>query len=170
MIEIYESTNWISQHQITLSLLCLIGVVLALSTFIAEVSFVVQKKRFFKYSKAVLPISLGILIISSCLLFAISAKGPHYSGSAEYTVKQSKTQSSGQKRIVVNDGKTDVELNVDNSNDTSYSRGDNVRIKVTDYGSSLSKGKHRLSDTINQKHNSFSSKIINVSYDIEKID
>ena len=71
---------------------------------------------------------------------------------------------------MVNDGKTDVELNVDNSNDTSYSRGDKVRIKVTDYGSSLSKGKHRLSDTINQKHNSFSSKIINVSYEIEKID
>lgn len=169
MIEIYESSSFIAQHQITLSLLCLIGVVLSLSVFIAEISLVSQKKRFIKHSKAILPISLSILIVSSCLLFAVSTKGPHYSGSAEYTVKQSKTQSSGQKRIVVNDGKTDVELNVDNSNDTSYSRGDNVRIKVTDYGSSLSKGKHRLSDTINQKHNSFSSKIINVSYDIKKV-
>ena len=170
MIEIYKSSSFVAQHQLTLSLLCLIGVALALSVFIAEISLVSQKKRFIKHSKAILPISLSILIVSSCLLFAVSAKGPHYSGSAEYTVKQSKTQSSGQKRITVNDGKSDVEMNVDNDDDVSYSRGDKVRIKVTDYGSSLSKGKHHLSDTLSQKHNSLSSYIINVSYEIKKID
>ena len=51
MITITESSSFIAQHQLTLSLLCLICVVLALSTFIAEVSFVVQKKRFLNIRK-----------------------------------------------------------------------------------------------------------------------
>lgn len=170
MIQIHESSSWIAQHQLTLSLLCLIGVVLSLSVFIAEISLVSQKKRFIKHSKAIVPISLGILIISSCLLFAISAKGPHYSGSAEYTIDNVKQDSAGDQTLVIDDDKREIELNADNDDDVSCSRGDKVCIKVMDYGSALSKGKHHLSDTLSQKqHNSFSSKIINVSYEIEKV-
>jgi membrane protein CcdC involved in cytochrome C biogenesis len=99
MIQIHESSNWIAQHQITLSLVCLIGVVLSLSVFITASSFVLQKKRFIKHSKAIVSISLGILIISSCLLFAISAKGPHYSGSAEYTIDNVKQNASRATRL-----------------------------------------------------------------------
>lgn len=171
MIEIYESSSFVAQHQLTLSLLCLIGVVLSLSVFITASSFVLQKKRFIKHSKAIVSISLGILIISSCLLFAISAKGPHYSGSAEYTIDNVKQDSTGDQTLVIDDDEREIELNADNDDDVSYIRGNKVRIKVMDYGSSLSKGKHHLSDTLSQKqHNSFSSKIINVSYEIEKID
>lgn len=169
MIEIYESSSFVAQHQLTLSLLCLIGVVLSLSVFITASSFVLQKKRFIKHSKAIVSISLGILIISSCLLFAISAKGPHYSGSAEYTIDNVKQDSAGDQTLVIDDDEREIELNADNDDDVSYSRGNKVRIKVMDYGSSLSKGKHHLSDTLSQKHNSFSSKIINVSYEIEKV-
>lgn len=71
--------------------------------------------------------------------------------------------------LVIDDGKRSVDLKVDDEDNSSYDRGDKVRIKVTDYGSSLSKGEYHLGDALKPQHKSPSSIIINVTYDIEKV-
>lgn len=168
MIQIYENTNWISQHYFELVLLCLIVAVLALSVFGAATSFILEKKRFVKYSKVVLPISFCVLIISGYALFSFSSHSPHYSGSGDYKVKNVKQNASGDQILIIDDGKRDVELKVDDKGKTSYSRGDDVRVTVNDKGSSLSKGEYHLGDALRPQHRSPSSIIINVTYEIEK--
>lgn len=167
MIQIYENTSFISQHYFALVLLCLIVAALALSVFGAAISFI-EKKRFVKCSKVALPISFGVLIISGYALFSFSSHSPHYSGSGDYKVKNVKQNALGYQALVIDDGKRDVELKVDDKGKTSYSRGDEVRVTVNDKGSSLSKGKYHLGDALRPQHRSPSSIIINVTYKIEK--
>lgn len=168
MIQIYENTNWIAQHYFALVLLCLVVAALSLSVFGAATSFIIEKKRFVKYSKVVLPISFCVLIISGYSLFAFSSHSPHYSGSEDYKVKNVKQNASGDQILIIDDGKRDVELTADSDDDESYSRGDDVRVTVNDKGSALSKGKYHLGDALRPQHRSPSSIIINVTYKIEK--
>ena len=122
-----------------------------------------------KYPKTILSISAILLITSYYSLFAFSSQGPHYSGSSEYKVENVKQNSKGDQTLVIDDGKRDVELKVDSKDKTSYSRGDEVRVTVNDKGSALSKGDYHLGDALRPQKESISDHLINVSYDIEKV-
>lgn len=168
MIPITENTSWIAQHYFALGVTCLIIAALAASFFISALTQSLPGDKMIKYPRTIISISAIIFVASYYSLFAFSSQGPHYSGSENYKVEQVKTQSSGKQVIVVNDGRTDVELNVDNDK-TSYSQGDDVRVTVNDKGSALSKGKYHLGDALRPQKESISDRLINVTYDIEKI-
>lgn len=169
MIQIHENTNWIAQNYFALGILCFFIAALSVSAFIAIFAPGLTEGTFDKYSKILLGIGLGALFISGCLVFALYKQGPHYSGSNEYAVKDVKQNAKQEQILVIDDGKRSVDLKVDDEDNSSYDRGDKVRIKVTDYGSSLSKGEYHLGDALKPQHKSPSSIIINVTYDIEKV-
>lgn len=169
MITMNESSNWIAQHYFALGVTCLIIAALAASVFISALSLSLPGDKMIKYPRTIISISAIIFVASGYSLFAFSAQGPHYSGSSDYKVKSVKQDSSSDQTLIIDDGKRDVELNVDNDK-TSYSQGDDVRVTVNDKGSSLSKGKYHLGDALRPQKESISDRLINVTYDIKKID
>lgn len=167
MITLYENTNWIAQHHNLLGLLCLVVAVLSAAAFITLFYTSLSKQKSIKYHNIVVCSSLVVFIISGCLIVAIMMQGPRYSGSANYTVEQVKTQSSGKQMIVVNDGKSDVEMDVKDNDKTSYTKGDKVKIVVRS-NKSDNAGKHYLSNI--KRSDSSSPDVFSAHYTIEKLD
>lgn len=164
MIQIHESSNWIAQYYFELVLLCLIVAALSLSVFGAATSFIIEKKRFVKYSKVVLPISFCVLIISGYALFAFSAQGPRYSGSGIYEIDKLHTKESGKQIAIVNDSKSDVELELTNPDKNDYSKGDKIRVNI-ESNNSKAKGTHNLSRLMSLDRKG----IFQTTYDTEKV-
>lgn len=167
MITLNESTSWIAQHHNLLGLLCLVVAVLSAATFITLFYTSLSKQKSIKYHNIAVCSSLVVFIISGCLIVAIMMQGPRYVGSANYKVEQVKTESSGQQVIVVNDGKSDVELDVKANDKTSYTKGDKVKIVVRS-NKSDNAGKHYLSSI--KRSDLSSPDVFSANYDIKKID
>lgn len=167
MITLNESSNWIAQHHNLLGILCSVIAVLSATAFITLFYTSLWKDKSTKSRNLALGASLAILITSGCLIVAITMQGPRYSGSADYTIEQVKTQSSGKQIIVVNDGKSDVELNVDDDDKTSYAKGDKVNVEVQSFNTKQS-GKHYLGSIIKESANE--SVLSETDYTIKKID
>lgn len=167
MITLNESSSWIAQHHNLLGILCSVIAVLSATAFITLFFTHLTEQRLNKYHNLALGASLAVLITSGCLIVAITMQGPRYSGSANYTIEQVKTESSGEQMIVVNDGKSDVELNVDNDDKTSYAKGDKVNVEIQSNDSS-NNGKHYLGHIIKESANE--SVLSETDYTIKKID
>lgn len=166
MITLNESTNWIAQHHSLLGLLCSVIAVLSATAFITLFFTHLTEQRLNKYHNLALGASLAVLITSGCLIVAITMQGPRYSGSANYKVEQVKTQSHGKQVIVVNDGKNDVDINVDD-NKISYFKGDKVKIVVRS-NKSNNAGKHYLSSI--KRSDLRSPDVFSANYTVKKID
>lgn len=173
MITITESSNWLAQHSVLIGILAC--AVLTLAATIAMItiftSYVYAEKidRGFKRKRKIaLSISCVLFLVAmSLLVLRLSISEAHYSGSEEYTVKQSETQSSGQQIITVNDSKSDVKLNVDDDGKTNYAKGDKVEVSIQS-DDSANHGKHYLSDVLRSKSNK--GVLIKTEYTLEKID
>ena len=166
MITLNESTNWIAQHHILLGLLCSVIAVLSASAFITLFYTSLWEDKSTKSHNIALGASLAVFITSGCLIVAITMQGPRYSGSEEYTIEQVKTKSSGQQMIVVNDGKSDVELDIDKKDKTSYAKSDKVNVEIQSYDSNNA-GKHYLGSILRESADE--SVLSETDYIIKKI-
>lgn len=173
MITMNESSSWIVQHSIGITLFALLLMTLSGATIITLIyQHQVNKLTIDGTGKSqsqdkLLPGALVAIAMSSISMslgcLTMSADDARYSGSADYTIKQVKTQSSGQQIITVNDGKSDVELNVDDKDKTNYAKGDKVNIEVQSYNTKHS-GKQYLGSI--QRESAGSPDILSAHYKI----
>lgn len=173
MITITESSSWIAQHSLTIGIFACVTLFLALSLAVAallmEYTYERAMSSNFKRNRAIALCIAGILFLITIGLFAMIIRDgeARYAGSAEYTVKQSETQSSGQQIITVNDSKSDVKLNVDDDGKTNYAKGDEVEVSIQS-NDSANHGKRHLSDVLRSKSNK--GLLIKTEYTVKKID
>lgn len=175
MITMNESSNWIGQHAIFL--ICAYGVFVILVglTCIGGLIYSIAKDSALpiditnpRVLAVPVAITLAVVLLPYIMLNVIDSQDARYSGSADYTIEKVKTQSSGDQTIVINDGKSDVELEVDDDDKTSYAKGDKVNVKAQSYDKSK-QGKHHLSDVL-KADSGLVPAALNTHYNIKKID
>lgn len=154
MIQIHESSNWIAQHALLIFILsgiCLaIAGALTFSVFMAHrIGDVKHNKKLKKKVQTQIGIAVALFVVSFpiCIL-SLTSEAP-YSGSSQYTVDDTKTQSNGNQLLVVNDGKSKVELENNKYDETSYQKGDKINVTVQSR-LSIATGKQYLSDVLKQ--------------------
>ena len=153
MITITESSGWLAQHSMAIGILGCVTIALAGLIAITTIfqsynhdrdpsSRAKRKLKLYAYTTVVL-----FLIAMSLFVLRLSISEARYAGSAEYTVKQSETQASGQQTITVDDDKSDVKLNVDDDDKATYTKGDKVEVSIQSDDKS-NHGKHYLSNVL----------------------
>jgi hypothetical protein len=167
MIQIYENTNFIAQQSLLifiLSGLCLaIAATLMFNVFTAyRIGDVENNKKLKKKVRTQTSIAL-ILSVAAVPIYLLSVNSVTsnlpYEGSSQYTVSDTKTGSSGDQLLIIDDGKSKVELEPDKYDKTSYKKDDKINVTIQT-GDSDTKGKHYLSDTL---------KPASTSYEIKKL-
>lgn len=153
MIQITESSGWLAQHSVLIGILGCVMIslagLIAITTIFQSYNYdrdpsprAKRKLKLYAYATVVL-----FLIAMSLFVLRLSISESRYSGSAEYTVKQSEIQTSGQQVITINDGKSDVKLNVDDDDKATYTKGDKVEVSIQSDDKS-NHGKHYLSNVL----------------------
>lgn len=153
MITITESSSFIAQRSMAIGILGCVTIALAGLIAITTIfqsyncdrdpsSRAKRKLKLYAYATVVL-----FLIAMSLFVLRLSISESRYSGSSEYTVKQSEIQTSGQQVITINDGKSDVKLNVDDGDKATYTKGDKVEVSIQSDDKS-NHGKHYLSNVL----------------------
>ena len=171
MITLNESTNWIAQYVIPLDSIAY-GTVIVSAILILIALGITEIKSLSEKVVRAISIVFSLMIIaflsSFILSFIIFISDTRYSGSEDYTVKQARTQSEGgQQKIVINDGKKDIDLDAKNDSKVHYAKGDKVKV-IFQSNAPSKQGKHHLSD-VHEKI-SVKSILLRTSYKIEKID
>lgn len=169
MITLYENASWVAQHHSLLGLLCLVVAVLSATAFLTLFYTSLWEDKSTKSHNIAVCASLVVFIISGYLIVAIMMQGSQYSGTGDYKVKDATQNTEGEQILVVDDGKRNVELKVDEKDKESYNRGDNIRVEVVGNGPSLSKGEHYLGDIVRLQNQSFKSRVASITYKIEKV-
>ena len=172
MITLYENASWVAQYVIPLDVIAYETVIVSGILFfilMLSVSGRVLGEKVVRVISIVLGLTL-IAFLSSFILswFILFTSETRYSGSADYTVKQARTQSAGgQQTIVINDGKRDIDLDAKNDNRVHYAKGDKVKV-IFRSNDSAKQGKHHLGQIL--ETSSVKSTLLRTSYKIEKID